>query len=151
MCGLPPNSSYLWPFPVDWRGLDADSPNCCSCTVVVLCFPPALKSFWHSGYVLVRWWVMPQCITLSPSIRKELGSLGSHKCDRHLSAGQCLSVNTGNLGILLKVQTQEQRKKMIYTGNRRDVSEGLKSSAYTFFLQIRANWMHNFVTSFLTV
>lgn len=42
------------------------------------------------------------CVTLSPSIRKELGSLGSHKCDRHLSAGQCLSVSTGNLGILLQ-------------------------------------------------
>ena len=55
--------------------------------------PPGLEH--HQGWGIQSFFVHMSCVRLFPSIRKELGGLRSHQCDRNLSAGQCSSVSTG--------------------------------------------------------
>ena len=80
------------------------------------------------------------CVRLFPSVRKELGGLGSLLCNRHLSAGQCSSISTGNAGIFLKgVNT-------VLSGKQNQATNQKTEKA---LLRERTNRMHNPVTMLL--
>lgn len=54
------------------------------------------------GWGIHSFFMQTSCVRLFPSVRKELGGLGSLQCNMHLSAGQCSLISTGNAGIFLK-------------------------------------------------